>query len=472
VLIGCLALAGCAAPGVDGFTASKGVRDARAQRIKGYWGLRSDAALTARLDAAMTESDLNKAREHALVFLTGAGDLATQTRELEVARLNAADQAQAAPLLTAEQAQGQEQLAQLRRQVEQADNVESLRQALQPVRRGMEKPVSQQGRFLRALPLALFTIPSALTVAQMHHKEWRGELDANFAAAVRYTPGGSLGDELLDRYAPIIVQEWLDQTPYPPLDNRFGEVSLNDHRRPVIDPTKPAVYAYRRQVLINGHEHTQLTYTHWYPEHPKLKSFDPEAGKVEGVTLRITLDDQQKPAVFETLYNCGCYHRTYPVASLESAAQAQAGPPQKGKKFAIERNLPNKIDLIVPKVVDDSGPAGRPVIRCRAGWHAIVDVAFDQAKHAGETTCDEVYTLHRYDELERLPNSDGGVTSLFYDNGLVRDAQRIEGFFFVPIGMLSAGQPRQRGTQLIHWDQHDFDDPQLLTRALRLPEGF
>ena len=33
--------------------------------------------------------------------------------------------------------------------------------------------------------------------------------------------------------------------------------------------------------------------------------------------------------------------------------------------------------------------------------------------------------------------------------------------------MLSAGQPRQRGTQLILWDQWDFDDPQLLARGLR-----
>jgi hypothetical protein len=38
--------------------------------------------------------------------------------------------------------------------------------------------------------------------------------------------------------------------------------------------------------------------------------------------------------------------------------------------------------------------------------------------------------------------------------------------------MLSAGQPRQRGTQLIHFDEFDFDDPKLLEKLLRLPDEF
>jgi hypothetical protein len=61
---------------------------------------------------------------------------------------------------------------------------------------------------------------------------------------------------------------------------------------------------------------------------------------------------------------------------------------------------------------------------------------------------------------------------MFYDNGLVRHAQRPEGVFFTPLGMLSAGQPRQRETQLIYWDQYDFDDPDLLSRLLNLPSSF
>jgi hypothetical protein len=61
---------------------------------------------------------------------------------------------------------------------------------------------------------------------------------------------------------------------------------------------------------------------------------------------------------------------------------------------------------------------------------------------------------------------------MFYDNGLAKKAQRPEGVFFTPAGLLSAGQPRQRGTQLIHWDHYDFDDPHLFERTLRLPSSF
>ncbi len=116
--------------------------------------------------------------------------------------------------------------------------------------------------------------------------------------------------------------------------------------------------------------------------------------------------------------------------------------------------------------------ASRPVIRVRAGWHGIVDVGFDVDKHAGERHVAAVYQLRDYAELEHLTAPDGRVTSMFYDNGLVRHAERGEGVYFTPAGILSAGQPRQRGTQLIHWDDWAFDDYHLFTDALRLPEDF
>ena len=67
----------------------------------------------------------------------------------------------------------------------------------------------------------------------------------------------------------------------------------------------------------------QLVYTHWYPEHPALKKNDAEHGKPEGVTLRLTLDADHRPALMETVYNCGCYHRLYPSECLEAEARAE-----------------------------------------------------------------------------------------------------------------------------------------------------
>jgi hypothetical protein len=133
-----------------------------------------------------------------------------------------------------------------------------------------------------------------------------------------------------------------------------------------------------------------------------------------------------------------------------------------------------KIDMIVPKVVPASSVTNRsrPLVRSKAGWHGLVDVSLAHVPPGDETQATRAYTLLPYDELERLPLGNGRFTSMFHDNGLVRGARRAEGVFFTPIGILSAGQPRQRGTQLIHWDHWDFDDPHLFEKTLRLPRGF
>jgi hypothetical protein len=65
-----------------------------------------------------------------------------------------------------------------------------------------------------------------------------------------------------------------------------------------------------------------------------------------------------------------------------------------------------------------------------------------------------------------------GVASMFGGDGLVHNAGRGEGWLLAPTGMLSAGQTRQLGTMKIRMDAYDYDDPRLLERNLRLPDGF
>ena len=81
------------------------------------------------------------------------------------------------------------------------------------------------------------------------------------------------------------------------------------------------------------------------------------------------------------------------------------------------------------------------------------------------------YQVRDYVELERTPF---GATwaSIFNEKGLVRGAhRRIESAMLTPLGLYRAGHPRQRGTQLIHFDQADFDDPALFDIYLRLPSS-
>jgi hypothetical protein len=146
-----------------------------------------------------------------------------------------------------------------------------------------------------------------------------------------------------------------------------------------------------------------------------------------------------------------------------------------GKLHSIEQDVGGKYDLIVPKLLkpEASVANSRLLVRCRAGTHAVVDVDYGDRRAAMEpVVAQHEYALRPYADLEQLRAPGGKVMSMFLDNGLVRGAERVEGALFTPLGMLSAGQPRQRGTQLIHWDQYDFDDPRLLEHTMRLPTSF
>jgi hypothetical protein len=499
-IVGLVLLVGCApksrAEGVPWVTKKHKATDAKLQRVAHWPALRVDSASVAMLDEALAEPNLEQATPLALAFIDRAADDARESTRLELALLDndgwreinaryygrdAVPDAQARQALAADfERDAADQATSLRDRLSAARTTGGLRRELRPVRGGVEPSVKASGRVARAAPWFPFTIPSLLMIARINDREWRGPQDAPFESAVRYSPladAGAFGQarhaDLLARYAPVIVQETPAHVSYPPSDDQFGCVTASERDDFMIDVSAATVYAYARNIRIRGRAHVQLVYTHWYPEHPALKKNDAEHGKPEGVTLRITLDADHQPALMETVYNCGCYHRLYPSEKLEADAKAQFGAPEKGKALAIERNVSMKIDMIVPKAVAVTAAAARPVIRCRAGWHGIVDVAFTEGAHAKEVARQVEYALRPYDDLERLDLADGrGVTSMFYDNGLVKKAQRPEGVFFTPAGLLSAGQPRQRGTQLIHWDHYDFDDPHLFERTLRLPRCF
>lgn len=495
-------LAGCAdqrparyIDDVNDVTLRYKTRDARAQRIEGWPCLRVDAVSLQHLESALASDDLSHARAEGLAFLDEARQLATDTVMIEMDRLNRVgwDDLTVSQfgIAAGDDPQVRERLKELfvtdtevrywylRRLVESAKTLEDIRKVLAPLADQIETLVSQQGRLARMLPWSMFTLSSAIAVAQIHAHEFRGDLDGPFDAAIRYSPDitragvpEGIDDnewQILKDYAPVIVQERPDSVSYDRVIDCFGKVTAPDDQTVVIDTLEPTVYAYARHLRIQNRPCTQLTYTYWYPEHPKLKPRDLEAGLIEGITLRITLDEHDGPITFETLYNCGCYHRTYPTTGLEDAAAGVFDSPEKGKRFVVERRVPGKIDAMVPKLVDAS-VGDRPVIRAHAGWHGIANVAMDEAGHENEVIDNDRYTLRPYHDLERLTTPDGRTVSMFYENGLVKNAQRLEGIIFTPLGLLSAGQPRQRGTQLIHWNHYDFDDPALLETLLRLPE--
>ncbi len=347
--------------------------------------------------------------------------------------------------------------------------------------------IKERGRtWRRALTFPAF--PFVYAWRKRHSAtEYEGPQWVDFAQAQIFAPNPGLEPAALDpgasatllaRYAPLLVQEVDPQARYAAAIDRIGTVRLEattDGPQPEIDISRPASYAYTDTVTLRGQAFQRLIYTFWYPEHPKLKKgIDVEAGTMEGITLRITLDAAQRPALYETIYNCGCSHRLFVDRRVEEAARAEWGAPQDDQPYAIQRSVEGKIDWIVPELVD-SLPGGRPMLFVRAGFHLPAAVRYQWPTEVLQKSPRESYALRAYGELENLPYRDEAGerrASLFTETGLVRGAARLEGALLTPLGLYRAGQPRQRGTQLIHFDQADFDDPALYATYLRLPEPF
>ncbi len=343
----------------------------------------------------------------------------------------------------------------------------------------IEESIKTRGRTWRQIAL-LPLAPFVRLWMGMHVASAAGEVvSGDFSNATLYVPPrveddasdpDTLGDEaLLARYAPVIAVEHKNAVSYDPNADRFGEVQMTGadppHAQPKIDVEHPTVYTYAQQARIDGVAVKQLVYTFWFPERPKLNGrFDPEVGSTQGAIIRVTLNAANEPVIYENVSSCGCYYKVFPAAGLEQRAAEQYGAPLKRKHFALENDVPRKIDVNMPNLV---AGGGRAMASYTAGAHDVATIA--PFEGAGERP-HRSYRMLPYAALENLPFH-GGTISMFDENGLVRSADRLEATLLAASGMYHAGTPRQRGTLMIYFDQADFDDPALLTRYLRLPRG-
>ncbi|MFQ5658780.1 MAG: hypothetical protein ACE5GZ_00010 [Gammaproteobacteria bacterium] len=353
-------------------------------------------------------------------------------------------------------------------------------------------------------------------LAQRKTTDNRGSYIPHFRNQTRYYPGpagpapeGMAAEEwsLLRRYAPVIVQGTDPEASYPVYTDRFGTVLLKGKNllkaTPAVDTGRPAVYTYMERKSMQGGPVKQLIYTLWYPQHPKQHFLDTEAGPMDGRTLRITLNQENRPLLFESVSNSGLYYKVFPTQKLEELSQRVFPEKLESKSFYVENHVEGKYDVFVPEVIPGiNTPEQKIVLYYSAGRHRLITIRSDEyllneekarrrqvisirtaadkkAKRQQITTVRSAqggqlqisnYSLRAYGELENLPFN-GYHASLFDTHGLVRKAYRLEGKLLTPAGLYHAGQPRQRETQMIHFDEALFDDPRLLETYLRLPPG-
>jgi hypothetical protein len=234
--------------------------------------------------------------------------------------------------------------------------------------------------------------------------------------------------------------------------DRFGEPFWSSDPKPQIAIESPRVYLRLSHTRFKGRIYLQLNYQIWFPGRPRQGAFDILGGHLDGLIWRVTLDENGKPLLYDTIHNCGCYHMYFPSSKLQYT----------GKTHVFEE------PLLIPAAAPQADEGERVVLRIAHSTHYLEAVSVRLPISTGIT-----YRPEDYHTLRSLPLRQGGNRSLFGPDGLVPDTQRGERWVLWPMGIPEPGAMRQWGHHATAFvGRRHFDDPDLLERYFRLiPES-
>ncbi|MBC7803293.1 MAG: hypothetical protein H7Y16_05385 [Candidatus Parcubacteria bacterium] len=233
--------------------------------------------------------------------------------------------------------------------------------------------------------------------------------------------------------------------------DRFGALRwLRDATVPAVDGAQLAVYGHAAWTRYEGQVLLQLVYTLWFPERPPQSGGDLLAGKLDGITWRVTIAPDGEPLIYDAIHPCGCYHLFFPTV------RAQARPVPGGADSLEEW-------MFAPQHLPRVAEGERPLVRIATGTHAIERVSLTSGSDSLVR-----YELRPYDELRSLFRFSGPRASVFGAHGLVAGTERDERYFFWPMGIASAGATRQWGRQATAFvGRRHFDDADLFEKRFR-----
>jgi hypothetical protein len=241
-------------------------------------------------------------------------------------------------------------------------------------------------------------------------------------------------EKLVWFFAPIFIQDVA--APY----DRLGEVVWKEGQVD-IDPEKPTVYYYLSHAFLKEKPILQINYVIWYSERAGESPPWIEKGHLDGLTIRISLDDQGKVFMVDIENNCGCYHFFVPR--------------EERVEKVLSRSL--RFDPFVAQWLPAIPSEEHLGIRINSGWHQV-----QRLIPVGHIADSIPYALMPYDVLETLPHGEGQTESIFNFKGIVKGSERIERFILFSMGIRAIGSMRQRGhhaTELI--GKEHFDNPYL-----------
>jgi hypothetical protein len=215
-----------------------------------------------------------------------------------------------------------------------------------------------------------------------------------------------------------------------------------------IDPQRPYVYYMPTYARINGHAVIQLNYFIWFSEHPALTKHDPQAGRMDGLIWRVTLDGDGKPQLYDAMHMSGFDEMWFPMHAMLPRQQADG----------------HQEPLLVPQQIDPKA-AGALTVRLRSGTHTPRRLLVAGQVPAASA---KAYELKEYDDLMTLEAPGGHSRSLFNTSGVVPGTERADALYRkVPVP--HAGALRQWGTiPTALAARYYYDDPYLVDKLFVL----
>lgn len=427
----------------DAALAKAGIHDAQATPVAGHPYLRIDRLLASFTDALSST-------EQRTTWLARAAALDTQARALEHARLAVPpDQRrkdelqQCRAILLRALEQDQTAWSALRSAARVPDDYSTARRAfgvyvlsskavLQGVKRMQRsaRPRLLDASAADALPTERYgpAAATAPTQSNVGAASWqRDALGIPRISATQLT-------QLFARHAPELAIVTASRDDLPGHINRASAPYVDDRRATLY--TQLAYTRFKDRVL------PQLVYTWWFAARTARGAIDPLAGPLDGLSWRVTLDDDGAPLAYDVVHNCGCYHMFFPTPRLRTRALTEDGTEPPWIPFTVPADWQGRLRVVLAN-----------------GSHYLTALA----PRSGRASA------HRYDLLAyaQLRGLDEGErrSSLFDARGLVPGSARGERWFLWPMGVVAAGSMRQWGHQATAFvGRRHFDDARLFER--------
>lgn len=202
-----------------------------------------------------------------------------------------------------------------------------------------------------------------------------------FAHATLHKPIDSWTDELGVKLAPLLMEEVRGAE-----RKTFGHL-VSDGGKVTVSPSKPTAYFTKDEIWIKGVQRDQAVFLWFYQD----------AGEIVPQGVRITLDSDGHPAIWEILNDRSGVRQIFVSRSLEAAAASQFGAALPNRSSSLEQSVADAPNVVVSRVISDGPMAMGPAIYLEQKKHDVATLICrcmpPQAKEVTEATPYEILNM-------------------------------------------------------------------------------